>query len=110
MCEDSDNDGIQWYLDNCIDISNANQADDDNNWVWNVCEDSDYDKVIFSNDNCPYKYNPNQWDIDKDGIWDVCDESDERFMESNKTFFIILLLVIVWLFWFGIFSMMKKLK
>lgn len=110
MCEDSDNDWIDGYLDNCIDISNANQADDDNNWVWNVCEDSDYDKIVFSNDNCPYKYNPNQWDIDKDGIWDVCDESDERFMESNKTFFILLLLVIIWLFWFGIFSMMKKLK
>lgn len=110
MCEDSDNDWIEWYLDNCIHISNADQADNDNNWIWNLCEDSDNDKIIFSNDNCPYKYNPNQWDIDKDWIWDICDESDERFMESNKIFFIILLLVIIGLFWFGIFSMIKKLK
>ena len=110
MCEDSDNDWIDGYLDNCIHIGNADQADDNNNWIWNICEDSDYDKIIFLNDNCPYNYNPNQWDIDKDWIWDVCDESDERFMESNKTFFILLLLIIVWLFWFGIFSMMKKLK
>ena len=110
MCEDSDNDWIDGYLDNCIHISNSDQADDDNNWVWNVCEDSDYDTIIFSDDNCPYQYNPDQSDIDKDGIWDVCDESDERFIESNKTFFILLLLVIIWLFWFWIFSMMKKLK
>jgi hypothetical protein len=110
MCEDSDNDWIDWYLDNCIHISNANQKDDDNNWIWNLCEDADYDKIIFSDDNCPFVYNPDQSDIDKDNIWDKCDESDERFMESNKTFFIILLLIIVWLFWFGIFSMMKKLK
>ena len=110
MCEDSDNDGIQWYLDNCIHVSNADQKDDNNNWVWNLCEDSDYDKIRFADDNCPYKYNPDQSDIDKDNIWDVCDKSDERFMESNKTFFILLLLIIIWLFWFWIFSMMKKLK
>jgi hypothetical protein len=110
MCEDSDNDTIQGYLDNCIHITNTDQWDDDNNWIWNKCEDTDYDKVVFINDNCPFKYNPDQADIDKDNIWDVCDNKDDRYIESNKTFFIWLLIVIVAIFWVWIFSMLRKLQ
>lgn len=110
MCEDSDDDWIMWYLDNCIHITNSNQSDDNNNWIWNKCEDTDYDRIVFVNDNCPFKHNPDQADIDKDGIWDTCDEKDDRFIESNKTFFIILLVIIVALFWIWIVSMLKKLQ
>jgi len=110
ICEDSDWDWIEWLIDNCINISNIDQKDSDNNWVWDVCEDSDLDKILFWNDNCPYDYNPDQKDVDSDWIWDKCDESDDRFIESNNTIFIVLLLLIVALFGFGIFKMIKKLK
>lgn len=110
MCEDSDGDTIEWYLDNCINISNFDQIDDDNNGIWNVCEDKDYDRILFANDNCPFKYNPDQSDIDRDNIWDVCDEKDNRYIESNKWFFIGLLIMIIALFWVWIYSMLRKLK
>lgn len=110
MCEDADNDGFIWYLDNCLHVTNVDQKDDNNNGIWNVCEDLDYDKIISINDNCPHKYNPDQSDVDNDNIWDKCDDTDDRFIESNKTLFIILFLIIVWIFGFWIVSMMKKLK
>ncbi len=110
MCEDSDWDSIIWYKDNCINSKNKDQLDSDNNWVWNVCEDTDYDKILFINDNCPYDYNPEQKDIDKDSIWDICDEKDDRFIESNKWFFIWLLIFITFIFSYGIYAMIRKLK
>lgn len=110
MCEDSDKDWYLWYLDNCINIANSDQLDDDNDWVWNLCEDSDRDKILFANDNCPYDYNPNQEDIDNDNIWDKCDEKDNRYIESNKWFFIWLLVFITILFSWGIYYMVKKMK
>ncbi|MDQ7008876.1 MAG: thrombospondin type 3 repeat-containing protein, partial [Candidatus Gracilibacteria bacterium] len=73
-------------------------------------KDIDNDGILFANDNCPYKYNPLQKDIDKDGIGDKCDETDNRYIESNSTFFIGLLLFIVFIFGGGIFLMIKKLK
>ena len=110
MCDDSDFDNIIGYLDNCINVKNPDQQDSDNNWVWDMCEDNDSDNIIFDTDNCPYNYNPKQIDIDKDWIWDKCDNKDDRYIESNKDFFIWLLVIIVLLFWFWIFSMIKKLK
>ncbi len=110
MCEDSDWDWYLWYLDNCINITNKDQLDDDNNWVWNLCEDNDWDKILFALDNCPYNYNPNQEDIDNDNIWDKCDEKDNRYIESNKWFFIWLLVFITILFSWGIYYMFRKMK
>ncbi len=110
MCEDSDNDSIIWYMDNCINIANSNQEDSDNDWVWNVCEDDDKDNIVFSLDNCPYSYNPEQGDIDNDGIWDKCDNDDNRFIESNKAFFVALLVFLVASFSIWIYFMVKKLK
>ncbi len=110
ICEDSDNDGIEWINDNCINTSNANQKDSDNDGIWDVCEDNDKDMIIAINDNCPFKHNPKQADIDNDGIWDKCDKDDNRFIESNSTFFIILLLIVSIIFWFWIYKMIKKLN
>jgi len=59
-----------------------------------VCEDNDKDGIIFVEDNCPYEYNPEQKDFDNDAIGNICDESDDRVLESNKTLFIILILII----------------
>lgn len=110
ICEDSDNDGIEWLTDNCINIANSDQKDTDNDWTWDMCEDDDHDKILLSNDNCPYKYNPDQMDIDKDWIWDICDETDNRYIESNSNFFIWLLVFIVLIFGWWIFMMIRKLK
>jgi len=110
VCEDSDKDGIEWLTDNCISIYNPNQEDSDNDGVWDICEDDDGDRVLFWEDNCPYKYNPDQSDIDGDSIWDVCDQWDNRFLESNKGIFIVLLVVIALLFGFGIYKMVQKIK
>jgi len=110
MCEDVDKDKVVWYLDNCPYISNTGQLDKDNNKVWDVCEDKDWDSILFVNDNCPYDYNPNQKDIDKDWIGDVCDKKDNRYIESNKWFFIALLVFITLVFSGWIFYMFKKMK
>ncbi len=110
MCEDVDKDWFIWYQDNCPYIANPKQEDADNNGIWNVCEDKDWDKILAINDNCPYDYNPDQKDTDKDWIWDACDKNDNRFIESNKTIFIWLLILIALIFGFAIFQMIKKLK
>ncbi len=110
ICEDSDNDWIDWIKDNCINVANPNQKDDDNNGIWNLCEDKDGDKIIFVQDNCPYDYNPKQEDIDKDNKGDVCDLEDNRFIESNSSFFIIIVLLLVAVFLWAIYMMIRKLK
>ena len=110
MCEDSDDDWYLWYLDNCINITNKDQLDDDNDWIWNLCEDDDRDWILFALDNCPYDYNPDQEDIDKDTIGDKCDDKDDRYIESNKWFFIGLLIVVTILFSWGIYYMVRKMK
>src|SRR3989344_4865546 len=89
---DSDNDGINDGADNCILVSNANQADLDDDGVGDVCDDDrdndnlpndedpfpndvdgDSDGVNDNLDNCPSVSNANQADFDNDGIGDVCD-------------------------------------
>ena len=110
VCEDSDADGLEWLQDNCPTITNPEQADDDNDGIGNVCEDDDRDGVILISDNCPYVYNPDQSDIDNDGLGDVCDESDDRFLESNKAIFIILMILAILWFIAGIYSMARKIQ
>ena len=99
LCEiDTDLDQVFDSIDNCLTISNPNQEDDDNDTIWNAC------------DNCKIKYNTDQSDVDKDKIWDLCDETDNRYMESNKWFFIGLIVVITIIFGAGIFFIIRKLK
>ncbi|WP_246277470.1 choice-of-anchor B family protein [Winogradskyella ursingii] len=74
---DADNDGIVNSLDNCPDISNANQLDTDNDGIGNLCDDDDDgDGVNDITDNCPLTPNPDQEDTNGDGIGDVCDENE----------------------------------
>ncbi len=109
-CEDIDGDGFIWLEDNCIWIFNKDQKDDDNNGIGNVCEDKDYDKIPAKKDNCPLDYNVNQSDVDGDGKGDVCDDSDDRYIESNKGFFIVIMILVTIVFGIGIGFMIKKLK
>jgi hypothetical protein len=53
-------DGLSTAVDNCDDISNPDQADDDNDGVGNPC------------DNCRYVANNDQLDTDGNGIGDAC--------------------------------------
>jgi hypothetical protein len=70
----------------------------------------DWDGVPDWLDNCPLVYNPDQSDVDKDGIWDACDDKDDRFIESNKNFFMGFLIVVALVFVTMIFMMTKKLN
>lgn len=110
ICEDSDGDGLQALEDNCPSISNPNQDDSDNDGIWNLCEDDDNDKVLFIHDNCPYLYNANQLDTDNDGMWDVCDEEDNRVLESNKTIFIALMILVILAFMWAIYMTARKIQ
>ncbi|MEZ4797124.1 MAG: choice-of-anchor B family protein [Flavobacteriaceae bacterium] len=75
--QDIDGDNIVDDNDNCINISNPNQEDNDNDGIGNVCDDDDdNDGIIDENDNCPLIANPDQADTDNDGIGDTCDEVD----------------------------------
>lgn len=134
MCSDSDKDGILWYIDNCPLIHNPDQIDENKNGIGDICEiDTDTDGVYDIIDNCPFiynpeqfdsdsdgigdacdncreKFNPNQKDIDKDNIGDVCDDKDNRFIESNKTFFIGFLVFLIILFLWKIYSMVRQIE
>jgi len=110
MCQDIDRDGIDGYRDNCPNIANPDQADSDNDGVGNVCGDLDWDTVVNLKDNCPDDYNPDQNDVDQDKKWDACDIKDDRYMESNKDFFLGIMFLIVVIFGVGIFAMVSKLK
>lgn len=71
---DTDGDGIADVNDNCPLVSNADQADSDNDGIGDVCEDdADGDGVPDDEDNCPEVANPDQEDADGDGIGDVCE-------------------------------------
>ena len=110
ICEDSDLDWIEWIKDNCLNVSNLDQKDSDNDWIWDACEDDDWDDVWFANDNCPNTYNPFQKDLDWDNIWDACDKEDNRFLESNKWFMIFIVLIIISIFGFWIYTMIQKIN
>jgi MYXO-CTERM domain-containing protein len=67
VCEfiDEDGDGVTDAVDNCVSVSNADQADFDEDGFSDVC------------DNCPNDANPDQLDSNEDGVGDACTEDEE---------------------------------
>ncbi len=61
LMKDSDHDGLDDNLDNCPNVSNADQADADNDGVGDLC------------DNCKNLPNPSQSDVNGDGTGDTCE-------------------------------------
>jgi len=73
---DTDNDGINDTIDNCINTPNPDQTDADNDGIGDVC------------DNCVNTPNPNQADADNDGIGDVCDTCDSCTIDGAPQVFL----------------------
>lgn len=76
--------------------------------IGNACIDTDIDSTYDDTDNCPLIYNPDQKDTDSDGIGDMCDPDDNRFIESNKIFFMALFGLISCFFIGGTLFFMRK--
>jgi len=73
--DDDDDDGILDVNDNCPLISNADQADNDNDGDGDICDpDDDNDGILDEIDICPFTPNADQADGDGDGIGDLCDD------------------------------------
>ncbi len=103
---DGDGDSVPDAVDNCTDVSNADQVNSDQDQYGDACDwcpldarnDEDLDgycvgshNPTFSafrrgNDNCPLVPNPDQRDIDADGIGDACDPATCRngIKEGNE--------------------------
>lgn len=110
MCEDVDGDNMEGWRDNCPLISNKDQKDSNNDGKWDACSDTDYDGIYDGIDNCPLISNKDQKDIDNDKIGNLCDIKDDRYLESNKTLFIVLFGAIALLFIWGIVYFIRKIK
>ena len=90
--------------------TNPDQSDRDNDGTGDICEDDDADSIVFVEDNCPYHSNTDQIDTDEDGVGDECDEEDNRFIESNRVFFVVVTLILIAFFSVGIWWMLRKLQ
>jgi hypothetical protein len=75
---DGDADGIPDEGDNCVSVSNADQADVNGNGKGDACDDFDRDGILNSADNCPLAPNHIQEDADGDGVGDACDLQENR--------------------------------
>lgn len=79
---DTDRDGVRDLLDNCVDMSNADQSDQNENGRGDVCDDYDKDGIVNGVDNCPDNPNRTQTDTDGDRKGDVCDMEENRITEK----------------------------
>ena len=102
---DGDGDGICDRIDNCVEVSNADQTNTDGDPFGDICDDdddndgadddrevecetepldaasapvdTDADGKCDPRDNCVEVANPDQGDLDGDTIGDACDEDDD---------------------------------
>ena len=82
---DKDNDGINYYTDNCVSYPNPNQTNTDGDIFGDACdncpntpndEQTNSDTDVFGDacDNCPSIPNPDQINtVDTDNVGDACD-------------------------------------
>ena len=64
---DSDLDGVEDSIDNCVDISNANQLNHDGDDFGDLCDDDDdNDSILDINDSHPFDSTESS-DLDGDG-------------------------------------------
>jgi len=76
---DTDCDGVDDSVDNCIDAFNPTQGDLDNDETGDKCDaDKDGDEIDNVDDNCPREVNDLQEDADGDGVGDACDQCPDE--------------------------------
>jgi len=73
--QDEDGDGVADQRDNCVEISNPEQSDQDEDELGDACDtDDDGDDVPDISDLCPSFPDPLQGDVDGDLLGDLCDD------------------------------------
>lgn len=83
---DTDGDGVDDSVDNCVGVSNTDQADADGDLIGDACDqpaasptplppplDSDGDGIVDTSDNCPNTANADQANADNDNLGNACD-------------------------------------
>lgn len=76
---DRDDDGVANADDNCVNVTNQDQSNHDDDSLGDACDtDDDNDGLMDGGDNCPLTANEDQSDTDRDGIGNACDADDDN--------------------------------
>ena len=81
---DTDGDGVDDSIDNCVSVSNADQVDTDSDGIGNACDaDDDGDNIIDSQDAFPLNASYSK-DNDDDGLPDKYEQDNElNYLDAN---------------------------